>query len=311
METKFIHYSTHNKSINKNNFIKPDFNIPDRYRSTLNPPLHTLYLSIENKEGTSNWYERCKKVNDEIFLSGTKTTLSIDLNKHNIYVFKNTNDLKIFFEKYGIFQKKPLEKFREDNEKKIMNDIIILLYYLDNISKSKKELIKNEEYIIEQSKLREYFALPEIDYKEIKDIENISIPNNKIFTKNKKIPHDLNFIIDVFRLLKIKYDLLEYYSNKNFYYLNLEKIDYLQIKNDGWNGIYYSTELYDNINSLNISFSNKFYKKYNILKYDILKYNTSIYKSHLYSNKCTDDEIISYIKWLETDTLMLFNIDFM
>lgn len=137
----FIHYSPDNKIITKENFIKPDFEIlpkgDDRYG--LNPP-HVLFLSLQNADGNSDWYDRCvEKIGEgKCWIDGTKNVFNIDVseNNKNIYVINNPTKLVNFYSKYSVFKQN--SNFRAYNilvrniqsYKRIIDDIIFILNYL-------------------------------------------------------------------------------------------------------------------------------------------------------------------------------------
>lgn len=313
--TKFIHISVENVTITKQTFIKPDFLIYNAYRNTLNPPEKTLFLSIMNERNTSDWYEYCLQHESEYsdFVKGTTNVFDIDIGA-NIIVLNNSDDLCKFFEKYGNYLKSLSVHSRShsiltrsengiDGEiNKVIEIIESINNYIDSLSQKKKEFIENTEKIIELAQARHSFKLPDIDIKN----------KMNIFTM-KESKRDNNFIIDVFRLLKEKYDILAELSfiKRKFYKFELESINYEQIKNDGYNGIYYSKELFNNVDNIKSIMSKKFYRNHDIVKNngivnkitnrDLFDIDDDLFE--------LDNEIIDYIKWLLTDTLMLWNID--
>lgn len=313
--TKFIHISVENETITKQTFIKPDFLIYNAHRNTLNPPEKTLFLSIMNERNTSDWYEYCLQHESEYsdFVKGTPNVFDIDIGA-NIIVLNNSDDLCKFFEKYGNYRKSLSVHSRShsiltrsengiDGEiNKVIEIIESINNYIDSLSQKKKEFIENTEKIIELAQARRSFKLPDIDIKN----------KMNIFTM-KESKRDNNFIVDVFRLLKEKYDILAELSfiKRKFYKFELESINYEQIKNDGYNGIYYSKELFNNVDNIKPIMSKKFYRNHDIVKNngivnkitncDLFGIDDDLFE--------LDNEIIDYIKWLLTDTLMLWNID--
>lgn len=86
-----------------------------------------------------------------------------------------------------------------------------------------------------------------------------------------------------------KYSLYE----KNKYTVEIDYIDYQKVKLDGYDGVYYSKEIIQNIDKLQFNIPNSIYRNFNTI-----------------NNNGIEKDIISHIKWLETDTLMLWNMDF-
>ncbi len=106
------------------------------------------------------------------------------------------------------------------------------------------------------------------------------------------------FDIDVYRLLKTLYDHLGLFSEvqRNIYTYELDYIDYEKMYRNGFNGLYYSKNLIDTRNSINID----------------CKMVRNIYRNEkniTYSNKL-QEEFIHYFNWFSCDVMMLWNIDF-
>lgn len=79
---RFIHYSIDNKFLTKQNLISVDktklIDDPDNYND-LNPGSNVLFLSKENPDGHSDWFNRCIEKNDLEYVNGTKNIFEIDL----------------------------------------------------------------------------------------------------------------------------------------------------------------------------------------------------------------------------------------
>lgn len=77
---RFIHYSSDNKILNKYNLIPVDktkLNDEPKYTNDLNPGPNVLFLSMENEDGHSDWYNSCVERNDESWINGTKIFLKL------------------------------------------------------------------------------------------------------------------------------------------------------------------------------------------------------------------------------------------
>lgn len=293
----FIHYSRNNDTITNENFIKPNFQILPKSdkRHNFNPPC-VLFLSLQNPDGNSDWYDRCVENIDssEEWVTGTKNIYKIDINKNNIYVIDNNKKLSDFFSKYSVLKynsvdkKTPYDIINTNQYNKLINNITFILDYLDNVSSKKKEFIKDEKNIIELAKKRNNMILP-------------TITNGKFNKSPNKQNND--FIVDVFRLLKKLYDDLGKHSmyEKNKLVSYIEYIDYQKIKLDGYDGVYFSKKIIQNIDKHKFHIQNSIFRNFIV--------NTNNYIDNNIKNNI-EYEISEYIKWLEIDTLMLWNLDF-
>lgn len=143
--SKFIHISVDNKIITKDTFIKPDFTIFSEYRNILNPPVNTLYLSMANKDNTSDWFSHCVKKGSShnIWINKTQTVFEIKMD--NIIVLNNANDLCMFFEKYGNYRKRNIY-YKNCNDVNLIdvkiNEVIeiinMIINYIDSLTQKKR-----------------------------------------------------------------------------------------------------------------------------------------------------------------------------
>ena len=318
---KFAHYSTKHETINKDNFnvVSETFE-PSSERNSLNPDFVCLFASIENENNVSEWYNHCleqsKQFQDNNYdgwINGQKTSFNVDLSK--VLVIDNVNDLYILISKYcelvrhiphnthlcdsQMPPKITKQKTRKHNFylsiDEIMLDIQYILLYLDSLNITKKEFLLDEQTIIRLMKER-------------KDKEFPIIVNGTFTVKTSKQTND--FIIDVLRLLKHLYDTLYVMHCKqrehNLGKLCLERICYEKIRMDGYHGIYYSSNLIQSVkNQLDRNQPDRNQLDKNDFK---IKNMSNIYRKYgTHSNKSIEHTIFDYLRWLSTDTLILWN----
>lgn len=302
---RFIHYSTGNTIIDSTNFIVPDISIihgDDRH--SYHPAPKTLFLSIEGEDGNTEWYNECVKRGEgyEHYLSSTKNVF--DINMERILVIDNSDDLKNFIANYCILKICTTNKYIkyesalsiarksyrgylsniyssnptfENVIQKIMEDIIYINHYLEDRNNG------TDEHIVELMKRRETLPLPKI--------------SNGKFDLNPRKRCEF-FDIDVYRLLKTLYDHLGLFSEvqRHVYTYELDYIDYEKIYRNGFNGLYYTKNLIDTRNSINID----------------CKMIRNIYRTNktLFYCNILQRDFIDYFDWFNCDVMMLWNIDF-
>lgn len=122
--------------------------------------------------------------------------------------------------------------------------------------------------------------------------------------KLKKKRNTDEFIANVYRLKMSLEQEISILNDKieNFYQVELYKINYVELSNKH-DGIYWTK----NIISYGIQMCKKIYKE---LDTPIPTINQQIYsKYNIQNNHSIEKDFINYLRWLETDTLIIWNFD--
>lgn len=323
---RFLHVSK-DGTFSKRNFIAPpihkkggfcqhDFNMDS-----------ALYLSKATDNGDSMWlnYRRIlqnnpspprpirkrkqyiyniEKVVDDSdpWLTGHKNFVDVDFDKHHIYVISNTDQLRDFFVKYGVY-KQHVKWSCDYDEKK--DNIRLKNYYksniintfIDNLDSKYKDIMNDHIKVIRITENRN-----------IRNMPFVKIFNNHVVIPKKGI--NFEFMIDLYRTKTYYDNLIGDTSDLNDKVITrLIGIDFPKMVRDGYNGLYYSTELftqYDNIfdipnENVTYSWDSNFIQRPNIGEFPNCHPFFSIEdKGYI------KESIEGYIQWLGSDTMIVW-----
>jgi hypothetical protein len=251
------------------------------------------------------YYDIDKKIDDsDQWLTGHKHYFDVDFDMHHIYVISNPYELKDFFVKYGAFKQRI--KWTNDGQEK--NDKLRLKTYykgfiintfIDNLDTHFKDIMNDHNKVIYITEIRN-----------IRNMPFVKIKNNQVVIPKKGITFE--FLIDLYRT-KTHYDKIigDVSDLKDKVITHLNGIDFPKMVRDGYNGLYYSTDLftqYDTIfdipnenDSVSHSWIDKFIKRPEIGEFPECM--------HFFSKEDRDytkTSIEQYIQWLGSDTLILW-----
>lgn len=302
---RFVHYSQENKVLNKENFVNVE--IEQLLNGTnethwLNPSKGVMYLSLENLDGNSDWYNMCVKDESTDWINKTKSVFDINLNCDKILIFDKFSDLKVLFENYMNYKLEQRIFYDGDYVKekieKINYEISICDKYFSNLSKQKKEFVSELELLNQV----------------IEELEKNKYPMPKIIDGDFNMQKKRNTNEYIANICRLKSKLVK---DKNIYedlfenpqQLIPHSINYAKIA-EKYDGIYYTKNIIQEANQI---IANS--ESYNsILCSTIYKFENTvsenIYSSHnVKNNHSVENVFAKYLKWLETDTLMIWNID--
>jgi hypothetical protein len=240
--------------------------------------------------------------NSDVWLSGHKHFFDVDFNKHRIYVISNVKELLDFYVNYGVFK----QRIKWTNNSQDKNDLMRLKYYnkymiiknfIDNLDLKYKIVMNEHKKVVHITNIRN-----------IRNMPFIKIVKNHIVIPKKGITFE--FLIDVYRTM-------DYYNNiigdssdlSDKVITNLISIDFPKMVREGYNGLYYSTELFiqyetifdipnDNITS---DWNSNFIQKPKIGEFpDCLYFFSKDDKNSI------KNSIEEYIQWLGADTMIVW-----
>ncbi len=323
---RFLHVSTDGVTITKDNFKLPKSIKPSHYTSSFNAH-GALYLSkVDDVNPESSMWLRYRQLKMEteqlvkwsgdddakhdqwLAPNAVKTVVDIDFEEQQIYVVDSPDDLKTLFIKYGIYEQKA--KWRGDDE----------TYRRDNLRLQKiRELAIITEFLetnILEDRHRQFLANPDklaklIDTRTSRNMPFVKIKDRQVVIPKKGI--NTEFLVDLIRT-RISYEKLIDDPSDLQITTTLKTLDFNRMLADGYNGIYYSTNIvrfnekvHDGV-ELDRKSRPRFvnWQGY-IAKPDIGKIHDFMH--FLTEKDKTDikDEIEDYITWLGSDTLILWN----
>jgi hypothetical protein len=325
---KFLHVSK-DTTMDRNKFIVPpihkkgglfqhDFNMDS-----------ALYLSKATDTGDSMWlnYRRIlqnnpspprrirdrktkkisynieKDINDsDKWLSGHKHYFDVDFEKHHIYVISNVEQLRDFYVNYGVFKQRI--KWTNDNQEK--NDKIRLKYsiknkiidnFIDNLDCKYKIMMNDNNKVSNVTNIRN-----------IRNMPFVKISKNSVVIPKKGISFE--FLIDVYRTKAYFDNIIGDPSDLNDKVItNLIAIDFPKMVRNGYNGLYYSTELftqYDTIFDIPDNTISKHWYSDFIKRIDIGEFPECRPFFSSKDRKYVKDSIEEYIQWLGSDTMIVW-----
>ncbi len=327
---RFLHVTTHPKGVNKKKFKNPrihsfgglyqhDFNMDGafylskadendssmwlKYRELLKKYPNPPYYKYDKKKNEYIKLESNNSDNEDQWLNGKKQFFDVDFKKHNIYVVDNPNDLKDFFVKYGYF----VERGRSDVDKRLkyFRKLKIINNFIDNLDNDNKSKIINTEKINNIKNIRNTRNMPYVDFRK----------NNVVIPKNKNISFE--FLVDVIRTKEFfEKEVGDIMELRNNIYTYIRGINFPKMVKDGYNGIYYTTNLIKFISEEKI---NKIYKSdYDPATEEPFRHSNLFEPvdigdfPNVLGNASENDlidikkSIEGYVKWLGSDTLILW-----
>lgn len=206
------------------NFIEPSLlEYDDRY--SLNPK-GGLFLSKLNDDSRTDWQDS-RSSRDEAshyWQSGYRHIYEVDMSK--ILIINNAYDLATLFFKYGT-KGTPIVN---DNIAPLEKEITIILDFLNSLNEDKKGLIEQADIMLEY--------IEGIKYKYIE----VKIKDDMVVIPKQGA--SLRFICSVFVRLKKLYDKIgKQYETSNMDTRFYETINYIKIRDDNYNGIYYTKNI--------------------------------------------------------------------
>ena len=319
---RFLHVSTKNFSFSKESFVQPpihkrggllqhDFNMD-----------HALFMSRAYDNDDSDWLEYRRKIIDnpppprnvyrkgkvvdviiheskeDPWLNGTKHFFEVDFIRHKIYLIDSIDKLRDFFATYGVFRENihwNSNYSQYEIDKKRLSKLKyfeIISAFIDNLDHDLKDLYNDTIKVDHIMTIRNRRNMP-----------LVKISKDHVVTPKK---FTFEFLVDLIRTrdyyANIVGDTKELISNIRTILIG---INFPKIVNDGYNGVYYSREL--------------FVPKIGPYSEDELRYHSYIHKPDIgifpnVTGHMNDEDrdhiknaIENYIDWLGSDSLILWN----
>lgn len=174
----------------------------------------------------------------DLWLVGKKFYFDVDFETHRIYMVDNPDDLKNLFLKYGYFHQRvkynrethTWASFQHDELRfKMMKKLRVLNQFMENLTDFDKERMK-DTYKIDCVKAS-------------RDVRNM--PHVKIAKKTIVVPkkgYTFEFLVDLIRTKESLEKIVGDFSNVEIS-TYLRAIDFSKMVKDGYNGLYYSTNI--------------------------------------------------------------------
>ena len=263
--------------------------------------------------------------------------IDCDIESSNLYIVDNINDLFNLYMKYGIYKKKedfvsPEDIIFEDGRIKCNVCSVVSSSYHDNFIVNRIEMFKNLEKSIAESdetfktlntKLSIYKNFIDNADKNIKNIiktinttsskhissgESPVICDGKVVIPAKGINRrTVELILREISRIQETLDNFEENLALDIKKINspvFDELDYIKMKEDGYNGIYYTSNIAKE-------------KETKTYTYPILEFNETqleILSSLYYSKEDSEDNhytmekyLSHFVDWLESDTLIVWN----
>ncbi len=257
-----------------------DFNLPGGF-----------YLAKADENGDSMWFKARQHMketgvkldcDEDPWLTGTRQYFDVDFEKHRIYLVDSVEDLVTFFARYGTFTQKlkvmynvcdyqkykklaAADRMRIKKYKllRVLNDFLDNLEDASILTSSKFEIIKEQ-----------------------RNQRNMPLVN---FQRGHLVPHKptLQYLVDVVRT-KEAFERIVGNLDPSLIQTSLESINYPLLRQDGYNGVYYSTNIIK------------------IADVDIPYFPDVLGDTSEKDLKFFRNQIAYYMKWLLTDTLILW-----
>jgi hypothetical protein len=313
---KFIHVSTEpNFILNKDTFKVPYLSNHSYgwHNFNLDNALYLASVYKKDNEDTCMWLERndyfykyvkdYKSIRD--YANGTKFYFDVEFEKDKIYVIDTIDDLIKFIVNYSYFGQQ-LDKPIDDEDK--MLDIMRKKFVIDNFIFN---LSKDDQKRINGSNIP-----AAIKSRDLRNLPLVEIKKNQVVIPKKGIGFE--FLVDVLRTK-------EYYTNYigNTSYENISttihSIKYSKLVKEGYNGVYYTSNLVKFKTHEEIINSLEYYEKNNLVfdkdydQFELVYQKPDLSKLPNFIPLCSEEDRLNiikdfeeYIQWLCTDTLMLW-----
>ena len=323
---RFCHISSDNSVITKDTFKKPKLTADFCQTHSFNMD-GAFYLSkVDDDNPDSSMWVRLRKLlnthtdfyvkknggKPDEWLSGTKTYLDLDFTKHRIYVVDTPDELKQLFIKYGKYRQFVKWALRDETEEthklnelrfEKLNELQVLNQFIDSLEPEYLAQLHNPE----PKTAAKFDKL--IASRNIRNMPLVAVKNQQVIIPKKGIKCE--FLVDLLRTQQ-KWKALVADPSDLRISTRLDSLDFRKIANDGYTGIYYSTNLVKFNSLADENMTGKPFKEYVdwcsfVAKPDIgdlpdfLEFLTEKEKEEI------KDEIEFYIQWLGSDTLMLWD----
>jgi hypothetical protein len=187
-------------------------------------------------------YEEIKSDKDDepdLWLSGKKFHFDVDFTSHSILVIDSIDDLKNFFMKYGYFEQKVRYNsnthFIKNNYTKdtlrfeTMKKLYILNQFIESLDVLNKERMMDPNKVDRVKKSRN-----------IRNMSYVKITKNNVVIPKKGV--NFEFLVDVIRTKEYLEKIVGDFSDVEIE-TTMNAINFPKLINDGYNGIYYSTNI--------------------------------------------------------------------
>lgn len=327
---KFLHISENPEFVlSKETFISPDFtdSYDSFYRFERHHKKNMLCLAKSSDDGSSAWsryIERLASKKRGESYKNYKHYIDCDIVSSNIYIVDNVNDLYNLYTTYGIYKKK--EDFVLPEEYIGKEDIYdyFIVNNIENFKELEKSISESDETLKTlNSKLSIYKNFIDNADKNIKNIiktindnpkpKNIPLFESPVICDGKVVipPKGINrrtveLIIREISRIQETLDNFDENLALDIKKLNssvFDTLDYIKMKEDGYNGIYYTS---------NIA-KEKEVKTYTNTMLEFNETQLKVLSSLYYSDDGEDKHytmekyLSHFVNWLESDTLMIWN----
>ena len=297
-----------------NDFLRHNFNLEN-----------ALYLSKVDYDNpdSSMWLRLCKHLKNHTdyseqnsmipdkWLSGTKTFLDLDFDKHRIYVVDTPDDLKQLFVKYGKYKQMPKwEIGYSTNETRYLNELRfekvkelrVLNQFIDSLDPEYLVQLRNPD-----TKTANKFGKL-IASRNTRNMPLVCVKNQQVVIPRKGITCE--FLVDLLRSQQ-KWESIVGDPSDLKISTKLLTIDFKKIAKDGYTGIYYTTNLVKFNSLVDEDMTGKPHQEYVdccnfITQPDIGNLPDFMEFCSEEDKKAIKDDIEYYIQWLGSDTLILW-----
>lgn len=233
---RFLHIT--DKPVTEDEFT---YDVPSDDYSLYNPQMKSVYMSICDESGKSNWLKHCeKKYRDgteyyRTWLENYKQYFEIDFEKHKILVITNGKNITDFFEKYGLVSSKYYDGIEKYNK--------LIDATNNNISVIYDYLRKYESFDMTEFEIEEIIKKNSLSHK---SCENVVV-GGKVNVPKKGT--SMNFKKYLYACIEVaKRYLISLNNLKRYFYESYEKyymVDYTKVIDDGFNGVYFTQNIID------------------------------------------------------------------
>lgn len=254
---------------------------------------------IEDENKKDEFDKRYTKETEPYLISKDYYYVDIDLEEKRIYVINTPTELRDFFVKYSIIERYGDFSGSKDYSSLKRYELVkinkILIDYLINLSYADRLLFGNitTVYTIKNNRNRRNMSLVKIDQDKI------------IIDKRKS---RFGFLIDIIRTIEYN-DKIIGDPSTICTTTRIETIDYVKLRNDGYNGIYYSDSLIrvnSSIEEEDADTYRRYFEQTFVQKIDIGHFPDIIGNTSNEDLRRMKFDIETFIRWLGSDTLVVW-----
>jgi hypothetical protein len=260
-------------------------------------------------------YEEIKSVEEnepDFWLNGKKFHFDLDFTSHSILLIDSIDDLKNFFMKYGYFQQKVRrnkDSYWNNNNYdkdvlrfKMMKKLYILNQFIDNLDFLSKERMMDPNKIECVKKSRN-----------IRNMSYVKIMKNAVIIPKKGI--NFEFLVDIIRTKEYLENIVGDFSDVEIE-TTMNAINFPKLIKDGYNGIYYSTNIVKFVSQERMDDikNDKYDPEHKVLHWQKFIERPKIDEIPGFNSFCSKSDmdfikrrIESYIQWLGSDTMIVWN----